>query len=65
MPSLPCVSLQIQIRQLLERVYGLNVVSVRTANFEGRKKRSKFGFYREPDWKKVFVTLKPKAAEAA
>ena len=50
--------MQIEIKQFLERVYGLNVASVRTANFEGRKKATKFHTYREPDYKKAFVTLK-------
>lgn len=60
------LTLQFQIKQVLERLYGLNVVSVRTANFEGHKKKGKHGFYRAPDYKKVFVTLRnPKAAEAA
>ena len=47
-------------------MYGLDVVSVRTANFEGRKKLGKQGFYRAADFKKVLVTLKkPNAAESA
>lgn len=48
-----------EIKQYLERVYGLNVAKVRTANYEGRKKRSKHGFFRRPDYKKAFVTLRP------
>ena len=53
---------QIEIKQFLERVHGLSVVAVRTANFEGRKKRNKHGFYRRSDWKKAYVTLKPNSS---
>lgn len=58
----PCASgnVQIEIKQFLERVYGLDVVSVRTANFEGSKHRGKTGHhYRRADWKKAHVTLRP------
>lgn len=54
-----------EIRQYLEQVYGLSVSKVRTLNVEGRKKRSKHGFYRRPDYKKAYVTLKNPAASAA
>jgi large subunit ribosomal protein L23 len=54
--------LQLDIKALLTRVYGLDVEKVRTLNVEGKKKRTKFGFYRKPDWKKAYVTLRPPAA---
>ena len=59
--------MQFEIRYFLQSVYGLNVAKVRTANFEGPKKRNQKGtFYRRPDWKKVYVTLRPPpAAEAS
>jgi len=38
-------------------VYGLSVASLRTLNYEGAKKRGKHGFYRRPDYKKVYVTF--------
>ena len=55
--------LQAEVKQFLEKAHGLQVEQVRTLNVEGKKKRSKTGFYRRVDYKKVFVSLKePKAA---
>jgi large subunit ribosomal protein L23 len=51
------VLLQIELRKYLESVYGLSVASLRTLNYEGAKKRGKHGFYRRPDYKKVYVTF--------
>lgn len=39
-------SAQAEIKSFLERVYGVEVEKVRTANYEGKKKRGKQGFYR-------------------
>ena len=50
--------MQLDIKSLLTRIYGLEVEKVRTLNVEGKKKRGKAGFYRRPDWKKAYVTLK-------
>jgi len=47
-----------EVKQFLEKAHGLKVESVRTLNVEGKKKRSKTGFYRRVDYKKVFVSLK-------
>lgn len=47
-----------ELRQYLEKVYGLSVASLRTLNYEGAKKRGKHGFFRKPDYKKVYVTFK-------
>ena len=44
---------QIEIKRFLERVHGLNVVAVRTVNYEGKRKRRKQGFFQESDYKKV------------
>lgn len=46
-------------------MYGLHVASVRTLNVEGKKKRGKHGFYRRPDYKKVYVTLNKEPAASA
>ncbi|KAK9828682.1 hypothetical protein WJX72_001510 [[Myrmecia] bisecta] len=54
---------KLEIKSMLERLYGLNVREVRTANYEGRKKRSKSGFFRRPDFKKAYVFLQPPAKE--
>lgn len=51
--------MQLDIKTFLKRVYGLDVVKVETLNVEGKKKRSKRGFYRVTDYKKAYVTLRP------
>lgn len=56
-----CV-LQLDIKALLTRVYGLEVEKVRTLNVEGKKKKTKYGYFRKPDWKKAYVTMKPPTA---
>jgi large subunit ribosomal protein L23 len=61
-PRCVAAPLQLDIKAVLTRVYGLNVEKVRTLNVEGKKKRTKYGFYRKPDWKKAYVTLKPPEA---
>lgn len=52
------MSVQLDIKALLSNVYGLQVEKVRTLNVEGKKKRTKYGYHRKPDWKKAYVTLK-------
>jgi len=49
---------KIEVRRMLERLYGLPVAQVNTANFEGKKKRNKGGFHRLPDWKACYVKLR-------
>jgi ribosomal protein L23 len=49
---------KIELKRFLEQVHGLQVETVQTLNYEGKKKRSKTGFFRRPDFKKVYVTLK-------
>ena len=48
---------QIEIKTLLERLYALPVARVATANVEGKKKRSRGGLYRRPDFKLAYVKL--------
>lgn len=45
---------------MLESIYGLQVERVNTLNMEGKKKRARgsVAFYRRPDYKKAYVTLK-------
>ena len=58
--------MQFEIRQYLERIYGLTVKDIRTLNVEGKKKRTKYGYYRRTDYKKAYVTLKePAPAQGA
>jgi large subunit ribosomal protein L23 len=50
---------KIEIRQAIERIFGLKnkVLSVRTSNFAGKyKSKGRKGGYK-PDWKKAVVTL--------
>ena len=47
--------MQPEIKQILERLYGLRVKTVRTLNAEGKKKRGKHGYYRAADYKKAYV----------
>lgn len=55
--TLPSVN-KLEIREMLTQLYGLPVAGVATANCEGKKKRSKGGFFRQPDFKLAYVTLK-------
>ena len=48
---------KLEIKRLLTGVYGLPVAQVNTANVEGKKKRSRGGFYRKPDYKAAYVKL--------
>jgi ribosomal protein L23 len=42
----------------LEGIYGVQVESVKTINYLGKKKRSKDAIYRRADFKKAYVVLK-------
>jgi len=57
--TIPSAS-KIEIKRVLESIYGLQVAKVNTLNMEGKKKRAKgnLAFYRRPDYKKAYVTLK-------
>ena len=47
-----------QVRQAVEKLFGVKVEEVRTSNFEGKlRRRGKFAGYRS-DWKKAYVRLK-------
>ncbi len=48
-----------QIRAAVEKIFGVKVDRVRTANFQGKIKRQGRFAGRRPDWKKAYVTLKP------
>lgn len=58
--TLQTCHVQIEVRAFLQKVYGLQIASLETLNYEGEKKRkgATTYFYREPDWKKVYVRLK-------
>ena len=46
-----------QVRQAVEKLFGVKVEAVRTSNVEGKlRRRGKFAGYRS-DWKKAYVKL--------
>jgi len=50
---------KVEIRQAVEALLKAKVLKVRTANFEGKKKRVGRIMGRHADWKKAYVTLAP------
>ncbi|KIZ04567.1 ribosomal protein L23 [Monoraphidium neglectum] len=66
---------KMEIAALLRSMYNIEADSINTINYEGKKKRifdpkGRPKWYRQTDWKKVYVTVKPpkqaaKAADAA
>jgi len=48
-----------QIRSVIEDLFKVTVVKVRTANFLGKERRRGRISGRRPNWKKAYVTLKP------
>ena len=50
---------KLEIKQAVEKLFGKKVESVRTANYQGKKKRERRAdFGRTAHWKKAFVKLK-------
>lgn len=47
-----------QIRNVIEDLFKVTVVKVRTANFLGKERRRGRTAGRRPNWKKAYVTLK-------
>lgn len=54
--TLPSVN-KLEIKEMLTKLYSLPVASVDTSNVEGKKKRSRGGFFRKADYKNAYVTL--------
>ncbi|MAB76826.1 MAG: 50S ribosomal protein L23 [Verrucomicrobiales bacterium] len=49
---------KLEIKQAVEKLFGKKVESVRTANYNGKKKRERRAdFGRTKNWKKAFVKL--------
>ena len=46
-----------EIKQAVEKIYGVNVVDVRVLNVKGKVKRNRYGFSTKPTWKKAYVRL--------
>ena len=50
---------KLEIKEAVEKLFGKKVVDVRTANYQGKKKRERRAdFGRTAHWKKAFVKLK-------
>jgi large subunit ribosomal protein L23 len=49
---------KVQIRNAVERLFSVKVVSVNTANRRGKVKRTRSGDVAMPDWKKAYVRLR-------
>lgn len=45
------------IKQAVEKIYGVKVLSVRTSNRKGKRRRVKYKLGRTPNWKKAVVVL--------
>ncbi|CAJ2679709.1 unnamed protein product [Trifolium pratense] len=49
---------KIEIKRILESLYGFQVEKVRTLNMDGKKKKRGGILIAKPDYKKAYVTLK-------
>jgi large subunit ribosomal protein L23 len=47
-----------QIRDVIEDLFKVTVLKVRTANFLGKERRRGRATGRRPNWKKAYITLK-------
>ena len=54
----PRDSNKVEIRQAVERVFGVKVTNVNTAHVRGKTRRRGWVAGKRPDWKKAMVTLK-------
>ena len=50
---------KVEIRQAVETIFKTKVLSVKTMNVKGKKRRMGRTIGKRPDWKKVIVTLAP------
>jgi large subunit ribosomal protein L23 len=50
-----------EIKIAIEKVFGVQVVSVNTLNRQGKRKRTKFGYGKRKDTKRAIVTLSPES----
>ena len=48
-----------QIKQAIERIYNVKVLSVRSANRRGKRRRYRLTYGATPAWKKAVVVLQP------
>jgi large subunit ribosomal protein L23 len=50
---------KVEIRQAVEKAFGVKVLKVHTINMQGKKKRMGRFIGRRPHWKKAVVTMAP------
>ena len=48
-----------EVKEAVEKIYGVKVSEVRSANREGKRRRYRMTFGKTPRWKKVYVELHP------
>lgn len=48
---------KVQIRQAVEQIFSVKVISVNTLNRPGKRKRTRFGYGKRADSKRAIVTL--------
>lgn len=48
-----------QVRQAIEKIYGVKVLSVRTSNRVGKRRRYRLSYGSTKSWKKAVVVLHP------
>jgi large subunit ribosomal protein L23 len=48
-----------EIKIAIEKIFGVDVVSVNTLNRPGKRKRTRFGYGKRKDTKRAIVTLSP------
>ena len=51
-----------QIKIAVEKVFGVTVTSVNTANRQGKRKRTRFGYGKRKDTKRALVPSRPTAS---
>lgn len=46
-----------EIKAAVEKIFGVEVIGVRTTNYSGKTRRTVHGIGKRNDWKKAYVTL--------
>lgn len=48
---------KLEVKKAVEKIFKVEVRSVRTVNVKGKVKRNRYGLAAKPDWKKAYVRL--------
>ncbi len=48
---------KLEVKHAIEKLFNVNVESVRLLNVKGKTKRTRFGIGKRNDWKKAYVRL--------